>query len=356
MDVRKIIHIDQDAFFASCEQRDNPALRGRPIAVGSPAARGVVAAASYEAREFGIRSAMPSVTAARKCPDLVFVPPRFEVYRAVSAQIREIFLSHTDLVEPLSLDEAYLDVTTNRQSIPYATDLARQIRAEILERTGLTASAGISYNKFLAKMASGQNKPNGQYVITPGSGAAFVAQLPIEKFHGIGPATAARMHALGVKTGADLALIPRSTLESHFRKSGRYFWDLARGIDLRPVEPHRERKSLGAEDTFSEDVSSMDAVWKGLEPLIEKVWSQLEKRQLRGRTATLKLKYCDFSQITRAHSMAQPIGSPTELSSVTRFLLEREFPLPMPIRLVGISVSRFDTGLEVAEPQLELEL
>ena len=228
---RKIVHVDMDAFFASVEQRDDPALRGRPVAVGHAAARGVVAAASYEARRFGVRSAMPSTTAQRKCPDLVFVPPRFEVYRAVSAQIHAIFADYTDLVEPLSLDEAYLDVTADRRGLGTASATAEEIRRRILEETGLTASAGISYNKFLAKLASDQNKPNGQFVVAPGRGEAFVEDLPIRRFHGVGPVTAAKMERLGIRTGADLRRQSLAFLQHHFGKSGPWYYAIARGQD-----------------------------------------------------------------------------------------------------------------------------
>ena len=247
---RRIIHVDMDAFYASVEQRDNPELRGKPVAVGGAAARGVVAAASYEAREFGVRSALPSITAKRRCPDLIFVTPRFDVYRAVSAQIHTIFAEYTDLIEPLSLDEAYLDVTDNKQSIPIATEIATRIRARIKEVTGLNASAGISYCKFLAKMASDLNKPNGQAVITPKNGPAFVEGLAVKKFHGVGPATAAKMERLGVLTGADLKAKSLAFLQEHFGKSGAWYYNISRGVDDRPVRPDRERKSVGAEDTF----------------------------------------------------------------------------------------------------------
>src|SRR5262245_17627225 len=241
--VRKIIHIDMDAFFASVEQRDNPALRGKPVAVGHGAKRGVVAAASYEARKFGVRSAMPSTTALRKCPQLIFAPPRFDVYRAVSQQIREIFHDYTPLVEPLSLDEAYLDVTENLRGLPTAYATAKEIRKRIFEATGLTASAGVSYNKFLAKQASDQKKPNGQFAILPEEGADFVAKLPVAKFHGIGPKTAERMKALNILTGADLRACSMAFLHQHFGKSGAWYYHISRGEDDREVEPNRERKS-----------------------------------------------------------------------------------------------------------------
>ena len=305
--VRKVVHCDMDAFYASVEQRDNPELRGKPVAVGGSAARGVVAAASYEARAFGVRSALPSVTAKRRCPDLIFVKPRFEVYRAVSAQIHEIFAEHTDLIEPLSLDEAYLGVTQNKQNIPSATEIATLIRARIKEVTGLNASAGISYCKFLAKMASDLNKPNGQAVITPAMGPEFVAKLPVKKFHGIGPATAAKMQRLGIEIGADLREKPLAFLQQHFGKAGIWYYHISRGIDDREVQPDRLRKSIGVEDTFSADIFELDAARAEVALLANKVWGHCESKQLSGRTVTLKVKYADFQQITRSRTLAAPV-------------------------------------------------
>src|SRR5579864_20839 len=248
---RKIIHIDMDAFYASVEQRDNPELRGKPVAVGGSAERGVVAAASYEARHFGVRSAMPSITAKRQCPDLIFVKPRFEVYKTISRQIRDIFAEHTPIIEPLSLDEAYLDVTENLQGIPLARDIALRIREKIKAETGLNASAGISYNKFLAKLASDHRKPNGQFVISPEMGAAFVESLPVAKFHGIGPATSAKLNALGIFTGLDMRKQTLEFMNANFGKAGAYYYWISRGVDERPVRADRIRKSVGAENTFS---------------------------------------------------------------------------------------------------------
>ncbi|WP_108462993.1 DNA polymerase IV [Devosia naphthalenivorans] len=356
MTIRKIIHIDMDAFYASVEQRDNPELRGKPVAVGHGAARGVVAAASYEARAFGVHSAMASVTAMRKCRDLVFVPPRFDVYRAVSAQIREIFAEYTPLIEPLSLDEAYLDVTENLQNIPLATDIANAIRAKIRQVTGLNSSAGISYNKFLAKMASGYRKPNNFFVIPPAKGAAFVASLPIEKFHGVGPATAARMHARGISTGADLAAMSLDEMNAMFGKSAQYWFDLSRGIDNREVKPNRERKSVGAEDTFTRDITSIEDAREMTAPLIEKVWSVCEKRELRGRTVTLKIKYADFEQITRSKSRPLPVGSREELTALIHELLSQTFPPRMPVRLLGVTLSSLGNGGEDAAAQMALPI
>ncbi|WMT92930.1 DNA polymerase IV [Pelagibacterium sp. H642] len=338
---RKIIHIDMDAFFASVEQRDNPELRGKPVAVGGAAKRGVVAAASYEARQFGVRSAMPSVTAARKCPELIFVKPRFEVYKAVSSQIHEIFAQYTALIEPLSLDEAYLDVTENLKGMTLANEIARDIRARILAVTGLTASAGISYNKFLAKMASGRNKPNGQFVITPAAGAAYVETLPIGKFHGIGPATAARMNALGIKTGADLKKKPLPFLKEKFRSAGEYYFWIARGVDHRCVKPDRIRKSVSGENTFSDDVHDLMVAKKKLGPIIDKVWRHVEAKELYGRTLTLKIKYSDFGTITRSRTAPQVLKMRSEVEAVAHSLLEPIFPADKGVRLLGISISGF---------------
>src|SRR2546427_3201661 len=297
---RKIIHVDMDAFYASVEQRDNPALRGKPVAVGGSRARGVVAAASYEARKFGVRSAMPSVTARRKCPDLIFVKPRFDVYKEVSLQIRAIFAEHTPIVEPLSLDEAYLDVTENLQGIASATEIAERIRAKIRAETQLTASAGVSYNKFLAKLASDHRKPDGLFVITPRMGVEFVEGLPVGKFHGIGPATTARMKGHGIHTGADLRAQPLDFLQRHFGKSGAFYYWISRGVDERPVRADRVRKSVGAENTFLTDLFALGEARDALRPIIEKVWRHCEATTTWGRTVTLKVKYADFHQITRS--------------------------------------------------------
>lgn len=340
--VRKIIHVDMDAFYASVEQRDNPDLRGKPVAVGGSAARGVVAAASYEARAFGVRSALPSVTAKRRCPDLIFVKPRFEVYRAVSAQIREVFAEHTDLIEPLSLDEAYLDVTENKRGIAIATEIAQIIRNRIREVTGLNASAGISYCKFLAKMASDLNKPNGQAVITPARGPQFVAELPVKKFHGVGPATAAKMERLGILTGADLRGKSADFLREHFGKSGGWYYRISRGIDHRPVEPHRERKSIGAEDTFAEDVIEFEPARQEIETLAAKVWRSCNAKALTGRTVTLKVKYADFQQITRSRTIDRGVFDAEDLTSISTTLLEGLYPFEKGVRLLGVTLSSLE--------------
>ncbi|NNH66813.1 DNA polymerase IV [Rhizobium laguerreae] len=352
--VRKIVHVDMDAFYASVEQRDNADLRGKPIAVGGSAARGVVAAASYEARKFGVHSAMPSVTAKRKCPDLIFVPPRFAVYKAVSQQIREIFAEYTPLIEPLSLDEAYLDVTQNLKGMTIATEVALEIRAKIKQVTGLNASAGISYNKFLAKMASDLNKPNGQAVITPKNGPAFVEQLPVRKFHGVGPATTEKMHQLGIDTGADLKEKTLEFLVEHFGKSGPYFYGIARGIDERQVKPDRVRKSVGAEDTFSEDLHALEPAREGLQPLIEKVWAYCEANGIAAKTVTLKVKYADFSQITRSKTVPAPLPAIADLEDLVNLLLAPIFPPRKGIRLLGVTLSSLEGRAPAAEPQLRL--
>ena len=357
--MRKIIHVDMDAFYASVEQRDNPELRGRPVAVGSAAARGVVAAASYEAREFGVRSAMPSITAARRCPDLIFVPPRFDVYKAVSRQIRAIFADYTPLIEPLSLDEAYLDVTENLKGMEIATEIASEIRERIKQITGLNASAGISYNKFLAKMASDLNKPNGQAVITPKNGPAFVEQLAVKKFHGVGPATAEKMHRFGIETGADLKSKSLQFLAEHFGKSGAYFYGIARGIDERQVRPDRIRKSVGAEDTFSVDINDLDLATAELRPLAEKVWHHCEAQRVSGKTVTVKVKYSDFTQATRSRTSALPVNGIQEILEAASALLATVYPFRRSVRLLGVTLSSLTNDQEAEDeeqPQLDLAL
>ncbi|WP_449040560.1 DNA polymerase IV [Paracoccus sp. (in: a-proteobacteria)] len=336
--IRRIVHIDMDAFFASVEQRDNPELRGRPVAVGGSSARGVVAAASYEARPYGVRSAMPSVRAARLCPDLIFVKPRFEVYKAVSAQIRGIFARFTPLIEPLSLDEAYLDLTDHLQGRT-ATAIAQDIRALIRAETGLTASAGVSYNKFLAKLASDQRKPDGLFVIPPEAGPGYVLSLPVGRFHGVGPATAARMERHGIRTGADLHRQSLEFLTAQFGKAGRHYWHIARGIDHREVRPDRERKSIGAETTFEHDIHDLPVARAELAPLAAKVWRYAEARALSGRTVTLKAKYADFRIVTRAHSAERPVGSAPELLGRAVAMLPQVLPDPRGVRLLGITLS-----------------
>ncbi|MFA7594782.1 MAG: DNA polymerase IV [Novosphingobium sp.] len=348
--LRKIIHIDMDAFYASVEQRDDPSLRGKPLAVGGSSARGVVAAASYEARKFGVRSAMPSARAARQCPDLIFRKPRFDVYRAVSQQIRAIFADYTDLIEPLSLDEAYLDVTADLRGVGSATRIAQLIRQRIHEELQLTASAGVSYNKFLAKLASDQNKPDGLCVIRPGEGAAFVQSLPVRRFHGVGPRGAERMAKLGIETGAQLAAQPIEFLREHFGSSADYLYRAARGIDLRPVQANRPRKSVGGERTFAQDISSGHALRETLDQIVEIVWERIERTEARGRTVTLKLRYSDFSLVTRARSVAQAISGKAEFAAIGHALLEEMLPLPQPIRLMGLTLSSLEGQADESAP------
>jgi DNA polymerase IV len=349
--IRKIIHVDMDAFYASVEQRDDPNLQGKPVAVGHPAKRGVVAAASYEARAFGVRSAMPSIVAARKCAELVFVPPRFDVYREVSRQIQAIFRDYTPLVEPLSLDEAYLDVTDNLMGIPTAWETAKQIRARIYEETSLTASAGISGNKFLAKLASDHRKPNGQFAIMPDQAEAFVATLPVAKFHGVGPKTTARMHALGIETGADLRRQTLNFLQRNFGKAGSWYYEIARGQDDRLVRADRERKSSGSETTFSEDLTDPVQIEAGVVAMADDVWAWCEKANARGRTVTVKIKWTDFQISTRSRSMEMAVQSREKLNQVALGLIRSAFPAPKGVRLVGVTLSNFQSqsGSEAAE-------
>ncbi|MEL7198404.1 MAG: DNA polymerase IV [Pseudomonadota bacterium] len=358
--LRKIIHVDMDAFFASVEQRDHPELRGKPVAVGGSSGRGVVAAASYEARKFGVRSAMPSVTAKRLCPDLIFVRHRFDAYKEASRQIRRVFEHHTPHVEPLSLDEAYLDVTEDRLGIGSATRIAELIRQEIKAKTKLTASAGVSYNKFLAKIASDQNKPDGMCVIRPGQGAQFVAGLPIRRFHGVGPKAEEKMKRLGIETGADLAAKDIAFLRQNFGSMADYLYRAARGIDLRPVRAHRIRKSVGGERTFSEDIGGGAALRETLENIIDVVWERIEAaggdKPVRGKTITLKMKFNNFQQITRSKSVSHWIETKAEVAELGRELLDEELPLPMPIRLMGLTVSNLDHGDAKEPPKDEAQL
>jgi DNA polymerase-4 len=338
--MRKIIHIDMDAFYASVEQRDYPEYRGRPVAVGAtPNQRGVVCAASYEARVFGIHSAMSSRVAIQRCPYLIFVPPRFEVYRAISQQIRAIFERHTDLVEPVALDEAYLDVTENKLGLPYATTIARGIRASIFEETGLTASAGVSFNKFLAKMASGLNKPNGLTVILPEQAETFVESLPIEKFHGIGKVSATKMHELNIHTGADLKERSESELVQHFGKVGHHYFKIARAQDDRQVEANRVRKSVGAETSYAQDLGDRAVMLHELETISETVYQRLERHQTGGRTITLKVKFANYQQITRSRTVMRSISNVATIVSLAQELFEAVELEGRNVRLLGISLS-----------------
>ncbi len=348
---RKIIHIDMDAFYASVEQRDDPELRGKPVAVGGSRERGVVAAASYEAR---VHSAMPSITAKRKCPDLIFVKPRFDAYKAISLQIREIFAAYTPIIEPLSLDEAYLDVTENLRGIPSATQIAEEIRARIRAEIELTASAGVSYNKFLAKLASDHRKPDGLFVITPKMGPFFVETLPVRKFHGIGPATARKMARLGIETGLDLKGQTEGFLQHHFGKAGSHYYWAARGIDERPVRADRTRKSVGAENTFPADLLTYEAARDALREIAGKVWAYCEGSGIRGRTVTLKVKFANFQVITRSRTGQMQVRTRDELEELGNALLEPLFPVAKGIRLLGISLSSL--AAEEAERELEFSL
>ncbi len=350
---RKIVHVDLDAFYASVEQRDNPHYRGKPLVVGGlPQERGVVVAASYGARKFGIHSAMPSYLALQKCPALVFAPPRFEVYRSISTQIHAIFKRYTDIVEPVALDEAYLDVSQNKLELPYATTIARQIKAAILSETNLTASAGVSVNKFLAKMASGMNKPNGLTVILPEHAADFVAALPIEKFHGIGKVTATKMHNLGIHTGFDLKRYSEADLVRHFGKVGRFYYLIARAEDNRIVEPNRERKSIGAETSFTKDLDDPQVMLLELESIAQTVEHRLESYQTLGRTITLKIKFTDYQQITRSRTITAAISKAQTIIQVAKELLASVSLEGRSVRLLGISLSNLDCAQELKPVQL----
>src|SRR6476659_9949406 len=334
---RKIIHVDMDAFYASVEQRDNPELKGKPVAVGG-GHRGVVTAASYEARPFGVRSAMPSVTAKRRCPDLIFVKPRFDVYRAVSQQIRAIFFDYTDLVEPLSLDEAYLDVTEDRLNLGSARAIAEDIRRRIREECQLSASAGVSYCKFIAKLASDHRKPDGLCVITPEKGPDFVASLPVARFHGVGPVTARKMEGLGIFTGADLRDWSLPALQAHFGSSADWYWRICRGIDEREVRPDRPYKSVSAERTFDEDLRDPDRLAAELDRIAGYAWDRIKRAEVAGRTVTLKVKYGDFTLITRSKSFAAPVPDLAAFTAAGQTLLDALHPLPKGIRLLGLGL------------------
>jgi len=352
---RKIIHVDMDAFYASVEQRDAPELRGRPVAVGG-GVRGVVTAASYEAREYGVYSAMPAVTAKRRCPDLIFVKPRFDAYRAVSEQIRAIFADYTLLVEPLSLDEAYLDVTQDLKGIGIATRIAQEIRARIRGQTGLTASAGVSYNKFLAKLASDQNKPDGLCVITPARGEAFVAGLPVKRFHGIGPKTAQKMARMGIVTGADLKAQSLAFLVHNFASAGEYYYNLARGVCHREVRPDRPWKSIGAEDTFLEDLTEEAALAAELDRISQTVWRRVSEKSISGRTVTLKVKYRDFQIVTRARSLERAVADRVEFLDIGCALLHSLMPAAKGIRLLGLTLSNLSQEQEPGDGPEQLGL
>jgi len=353
---RKIIHVDMDAFYASVEQRDFPdEYAGRPIAVGGGPPRGVVMTASYEARPYGVHSAQPSVEAKRRCPDLVFVKPRFSVYKEVSREVREIFRGYTDLIEPLSLDEAYLDVTRPKQGPPSGTVIARRIREDIARVTGLTASAGVAGSKFLAKVASDQNKPDGLTVVTPGDALDFIATLDIQTFHGIGPVTARRMRGLGIHTGADLQDASEDELVEHFGRRGRFFHRMAHGNDTRPVRPNRTRKSVGAESTFRDDIARPEAMRERLQPLAEKVMRRLDRVERWGRTVTLKLKSYRHEVTTRQVTLDRYVRDAADLMQIGERLLHAPHPPREPVRLLGLSISSLsDPDADTFAVQMEL--
>jgi len=356
---RKIIHIDMDAFYAAVEQRDFPQYKGKPIVVGgSPDGRGVVATASYEARKFGIHSAMSARKAIQLCPHALFVRPRFDAYKSVSVSIREIFSRYTDLIEPLSLDEAFLDVTEDKLNIGSALEIAKLIKDAIRDELNLTASAGVSSNKFIAKIASDMNKPDGLAFIGPSKIRAFMEKLPVEKFFGVGKVTADRMKKMGLHNGADLKQLSEQELIRKFGKTGRFYFRIVRGIDERPVQPHRITKSLGAEDTFEQDLISQEEMFTELEHLAEKVTERLEKNKLKGKTLTLKVKFGDFRQITRNQSFATPIQGFDPIFTAAKDLLIKADIDDQKVRLLGISLSNFgnsSNGAKNNDPdQLEL--
>jgi DNA polymerase-4 len=353
--IHKIIHIDMDAFYASVEQRDFPEYRGKPLIVGgSPEGRGVVAAASYEVRKYGVHSAMPAAKAVRLCPHAIFVKPRFEVYRKVSSQIREIFFQFTDLVEPLSLDEAYLDVTENHIGLPSATLIAKKIRALIKEETNLTASAGVAYNKFLAKMASDLNKPDGMAVILPEEAKAFLAKLPIGAFHGVGDATEAKMQKLGINSGRDLREWSEIELVEQFGKVGRHYFRIVRGVDQRKVKAHRIRKSIGKERTFSEDVDDLTWIHNFLTELAGKIADIMTSKQAAGKTVTLKVRYADFETVTRSTSFSHYLDQAEDIAKTAIQLLQETHVGDRKVRLLGITMSNLNLNEHGQFKQLEI--
>jgi DNA polymerase-4 len=350
--VRKIIHIDMDAFYASIEQRDNPEYRGKPIAVGgSPEGRGgVVATASYEARKFGVRSAMPSKKAKQLCPSIIFVRPRFDIYKQVSQQIREIFHRYTDLIEPLSLDEAYLDVTNDKQDIGSAIDIAKLIRQAIKDELQLTASAGVSVNKFVAKIASDLNKPDGLAFIGPSKVESFMEKLAVEKFFGVGKVTAEKMKRMGLHTGADLKKLTEAEMTRHFGKTGKFFYKIVRGIDDREVRPDRETKSVGAEDTFPFDLTTLEEMNFELDKIIRTLHERLLRHELKGRTITVKIKYHDFKIVTRSQSFSEGTDDKKIIAETAKQLLASTEPENKKIRLLGVSLSNFgEAALKISE-------
>ena len=358
MDERKIIHIDMDAFYASVEQRDNPQYRGKPVVVGRPEGRGVIAAASYEARRYGIRSAMPSLRARQLCPELIFIPGRMEIYKEVSARIHRIFHEFTDLVEPIAYDEAFLDVTRNKAGIALGVDVARAIKRRIREEVSLVASAGVSYNKFLAKVASDYRKPDGLCTIHPDRAEAFIARLPIEAFWGVGRVTGRRMHELGIHTGADLRACSQDFLTERFGKAGLHYYEFARGIDRRPVEPSRIRTSVGCEETFARDLTTLEEMTEALYGLSARLNRRLDRTGFRGHTLTLKIKYANFRQQTRSRSLKDELGASSDIFPLGETLLRESGAAGHPVRLLGLSLSTpaADNPAEPHEVYRQLEL
>jgi len=356
LEMKKIIHVDMDAFYASIEQRDFPELRGKPVAVGRAVPRGVVAAASYEARKYGVHSAMPSLVAQRKCPGLIFQPHRFKVYEAVSQQIRSIFREYTDLVEPLSLDEAFMDVSVNKKGIASATHIAHEIKQRIREVTHLTASAGVSYNKFLAKIASDVKKPDGIFVIEPHQAVAFLQKLDIGKFYGIGEVTADRLIKMGIKTGSDLYTLSLDAMIKIFGKRGLFFYDIVRGIDRRKVETERIRKSISAENTFETDLTTRFAIITELYHLEKRVFAEMQELDQTAKTVTLKIRFDDFQTLTRSRTVGKPIDSYSALQRVSRSLINEAPVEGKGIRLLGVGVSNLHDNNPDEPKQLELDL
>jgi DNA polymerase-4 len=350
---KQIIHIDMDAFFASVEQLDDPSIAGKPLVVGGNNDRGVVAAASYEARKFGIHSAMPTHEAVRRCKDLIIRPARFERYKEISNQVRAIFATVTNLIEPLSIDEAYLDVTNNKLGITDPIEVGYYIKNQIVEVTGLTASAGVSYNKFLAKMASDMDKPNGLFVIKPDEVHELLGQLPIHKFYGIGKVTAEKMRHLGIHRGKDLRALTLEQLNRYFGNQGSWYYHIVRGEDQRLVKNDRTTKSIGVENTIGSPLYELPEVWQQIEKILPQLWQRTSKRRMYGRTIILKLKFEDFTQITRSHTEQEHVTDIEELQQTVRLLLEQVYPFEQGIRLVGVSLSNFEALPE--DPQLNFE-
>lgn len=352
--IRKIIHVDMDAFYASVEQMDHPELKGKPLAVGGNEKRGVVSAASYEARQFGVRSAMSGIQAKRNCPDLIFVPLRFDRYKEISNQIRAIFFDYTDLVEPLSLDEAYLDVTENKKGNPSASLIAQEIRERIFKEVGLTASAGISVNKFVAKIASDYNKPNGQKTVNPEDVLEFLEGLDVRKFYGVGKVTAEKMYQLGIFEGRDLKSKSLEYLEMHFGKSGNYYYHLVRGVHNSEVKPNRIRKSLAAERTFSENLSSEIFMLDKLDKIAKEVAKRLNYSKVAGKTVTLKIRYSDFTLQTRSKTLPYFVSDKDIILETAKDLLYQE-KMSNSVRLLGISLSNLNTDDVISKPKTKVE-